>query len=422
MKITKIITLSLISFIVISCLQNRSSKIPEKFSDVDYKEASKLITDFKVCSDSTFILQIDMDECGESINASEILQEVSFVNLETTKNSYFGAVSKVVTFDGKIFIADYIFSKSLHVFDRVTGKHLFSLKPKGVGPNEFISLLSFAIDYNKKHIIVHDDRMSKIITFDFKGKAITSYKMNFRFNELEQLNDEEYIFHNYHRANQFWSAISNYSILIGSLNGKIVHRCVKFSDEQIKVRFTGFNSFTPIEKNYIYSNPLSNTIAEISTECIKDKYRIDFGNKNLPSNFDFNIDTRTFDRRYKTKNSKYAFIYPTGIFENEKVLFFIVYYKAKQIPVFYFKKSKKLIYGNLVEPKGMTNFTRLGNYVGKSSDGKAIFYLSSLEIDYFRKILLSNPEYSFSPTLKNLIETIDKEDNGVLFFYRFKDL
>ena len=77
------------------------------------------------------------------------------VFLETTSESALSMISKVVLWNGRIFVSDNRYDK-ICVFD-TAGKFLWNIRRVGRGPGEYIGMTDFVIDPDREELIIYAD-------------------------------------------------------------------------------------------------------------------------------------------------------------------------------------------------------------------------------------------------------------------------
>jgi len=111
------------------------------------------------CSDntSTNTQIIDIGSAvgtGSVYNASEILEDIRYIRLETTPASIFGDIRNIIIENGKIYILTTY--NTITIFD-ITGKYLNTLNRVGRGPGEYLYILDFAVNSQGNIIIASEE-------------------------------------------------------------------------------------------------------------------------------------------------------------------------------------------------------------------------------------------------------------------------
>ncbi len=154
-------TLFKISFIVLSILfiiscKDKSSKNSKK----ENLNRLKLINNY-----------------DKKIKANDVLDTLSyrFIPLETTDESIFGKIDKVLIDSNRIFVLDTHVAKQAFIFD-IEGKFISKLGTKGQGPNEFLNIKGITIDRKEKNIILFDLGNWKLLYYTYDGDFVKSVK------------------------------------------------------------------------------------------------------------------------------------------------------------------------------------------------------------------------------------------------------
>jgi len=119
---------------------------------------------------------------------SSIVDNFSFVELETNDNSLLQAVDKVIIKDDLIFVLDKDGNNQVLVFD-INGKYIRKIGNIGAGPGEYQNVSDFCIDNNLIYILSdlslyvynHDGIFLEKIKLDFNAANIEFFKDKFFF-------------------------------------------------------------------------------------------------------------------------------------------------------------------------------------------------------------------------------------------------
>jgi hypothetical protein len=197
-----------------------------------------------------------------------------------------------------IFVNDRVL-ENIFVFSS-DGKVLKVIKSTGTGPQEFIQINDFQVFDDQ--ILIKDNRLMKIIAFDFDG--------NFKFELKEDLPS-----YNFYFSNEFTTHFMNNNLSDGGFNfivkskDKVIDRQVKIKDGLSDARMAVANSFKKnnFKNEVIFTIPFSYEIAFFDT-LGKFKNTIEFDLK------DSGID---LDKRIKLRNGTldYAIVKEEGLTE-----------------------------------------------------------------------------------------------------------
>jgi len=133
------------------------------------------------------------------------LQKVMQIDEEADKFFFKYPRSLKVAPDGTLFVLDQV---QLLRFDR-DGRFLGNYFKKGQGPGELQEVSNYFVQDNK--IVVHDQRLSKIVHFDFEGNLVKEFKLHDfpPLSSLHLVHDNTYylISHSFPSTEGKWSAV-----------------------------------------------------------------------------------------------------------------------------------------------------------------------------------------------------------------------
>lgn len=129
---------------------------------------------------------------NEAISGLDI-NEIEIISLETTEESLFGILSKVVYYNNYFFIFDEQ-TKGVYCFSR-EGNFISKVRKVGKGPGEYIQIGDFDID-KEGNLLLWDQTLHKINKYNIDGEFIEEYK----FDDLVFLNftiidDDNFLIH-----------------------------------------------------------------------------------------------------------------------------------------------------------------------------------------------------------------------------------
>jgi hypothetical protein len=137
---------------------------------------------FAACSQDkkSDCITLNLEKAIRSTKSNLILNDISsgyrVIPLETSDSCLLSyPFIKYVT-DSDIWIKD---SQAIYRFDKINGRLLFKLDRKGQGTEEYLSTLDYVIDYSTQTILIYDINKKRIITYNFEGKYLNSFKNDF---------------------------------------------------------------------------------------------------------------------------------------------------------------------------------------------------------------------------------------------------
>lgn len=153
----------------------------------------------------------------------EHVSEYTIVNLETTDESLISKVAKLKVFDGRIYILEESNGGKLLVFDS-NGKYIMSIGHRGLGPEEFVGLSNFEIDYSAKELLLCDLNGRKILIFDIDGNYINTVGLTTHTSCVARLENRNFVYaHGIHRL----KGNDYFAMAICSPEGEILNRQIK---------------------------------------------------------------------------------------------------------------------------------------------------------------------------------------------------
>lgn len=331
------------------------------------------------------IIQISKKEIRDEIDVGKMVEEVRYVELETTEESLIGNVSKVIAYKDKIYIKDRFVASKIYIFD-ATGRFITTVSSTGKGPGEYMSLEDIAIDSYKDELLVNDTANKKILVFDLGGEFLREFKIPYWASNIYALR-ESYLFNLYQeeldhnlllmdkesleiRKDMFFPAV---------LGRDGVGLNAPFFEYSTEVLFT----FSLIDEIY--------NITDIEAGNIRTKYILDF--KEVPP-IEAIINKENMEVYEFLTSSDYCY-HSFLINETSRWLLFNFMLGDKKKFAFYDKKEKSI---------------HLGDSVTNHTDGKPFSMPMFSTGDELVAVL-----YSFE------VEDRDDELNPLLAFYKFKD-
>ena len=102
---------------------------------------------------------------------SEYFQEAELFFLETNDQALISNVDQVVLADNRIVLLGN-FARNVFIFN-TSGKHIATIEASGKGPGEYVLAQDICIDYDKKELVLLASVPSKLMFYNFEGKART---------------------------------------------------------------------------------------------------------------------------------------------------------------------------------------------------------------------------------------------------------
>jgi hypothetical protein len=152
---------------------------------------------------SSEIIQIDVLKAfnnQKNIKASEFIEDVEFIPLESTKDGWFRYSENYLVGEKYVMVGD---AERAHMvlFDR-QGNFIRTIGTKGEGPGELIEPRETTMDPGEEFVFVHDARLAKLVKFSIEGQFINEIGIKeiapARYSTgIQFINDNEFVLVNY---------------------------------------------------------------------------------------------------------------------------------------------------------------------------------------------------------------------------------
>lgn len=107
----------------------------------------------------------------------EDIADVRYIPLETTDASLIQGIYRLATSDDRIVICDAA-QNSIFLFDQ-KGKFISTFNRKGMGPQEYLSIYNFAVDFQEEEIYICDQlQKGRMAVYSFDGKFIRDFRFS----------------------------------------------------------------------------------------------------------------------------------------------------------------------------------------------------------------------------------------------------
>ena len=270
------------------------------------------------------------------------------IQLETTDESVFGDISKLLVADDRIFILDGQVAQGLFVFD-MQGNFLFNVGRRGGGPGEFYSINDFFLDTLNRSISIYDANMRKLYYYDWTGK----YTHTHDFSKLWLFAccplDSKTFALDFTKTALF---ANRFHLLLVDDDNEAFFRYKPLEMDYGLANNFHIAFYSGHNKTY-YVPTLCDTIFEIDTTGIVGGIHIDFGKSMLPH--DFLKDVRHSEHAKKLLSSRYCYGVK-DISETTDMLSFIYHYGDHKSVAFYDKKSQKTYNAIAFFPMPLTSY------------------------------------------------------------------
>ena len=348
-----------------------------------------------------------------TVPMDSVIDNVSYVKLQSTGNILVGDVSKLWVTEDRIIVADCSQSQAVFVFDR-QGKNLAIINALGRGPQEYLAMNDVILTPDRKRIVVFDNGSQKLLYYDLNGRYLYKKQLGFWAGNLEYIDDENIVLVTYgtESTDKGLASYAGHNDMV-----YIVDTTLQIKKSMFPNRFDPnvFHASKPGLKkfgNKVYVTPASSdTIYQITADTLFPRYWIDMRKVNGKSNFDEDMT----DLKMVEIQERYA------LFHNDYVV-------GEEFSVFRVGLAKGSPY--------RINYTLYSQKTEKSYSLilRALYALNIYFLDaccpYQNQFVSVVPAYQIAsdhmPMLddelkKEIQKGLTDEDNPVLLFYTLKE-
>ena len=389
-----------------SCVNNKDAKT--HFKEVDLSKIH-IVEGIESGGGDTILVE----NISGDFPIEVLLADVYYIPLETTDESRFTENRKTIVYKDRIYVMDDVDARAVLIFD-MNGKFLRRLGRKGDASNRLSRLSGMTIDEEDDRLVLFDGGKKKLVHFTLEGDYVKTTDVNFDFpGQMEYLPSGDMVAAvSKNATNTHLGGLDDYRILQSDSLGNIIQAGFKQNDnnglKEMHERLfkTGndivyYSSF--INKLYTINN---NTVAERFVIEYKDNQPVDLKEIQEISNVDS-------VRNYLVNKT---YVSPEGLTENSNHLYFSTKGKDSFYTI-YDKNVKKYIafrnfgfyFGFVVDPSLMYAYEDY--FVGQATAEQIIAMREHLEKTY----------QPISPIYQEMYDTIQKDDNPVLIFFKMKD-
>lgn len=342
---------------------------------------------------------------GDFIETSDnqLINDFHFIKLETNDSCLFGVIDQIQMFGNNIYILDSYQTKSIYVFDK-QGKYLHKLEGNRRGPGEFLLPLCFFINPLDSTLVVKDHQQSALFRYALSDLSFISkvslldYPISFGI-----LSDNKSFAFYYPDRGK-----NPYQLRITDKEGKLQRELLPVDPKSKILHGIGQNFYSYEGRLNVFPH-FSNTIFEVTSDSVVQRYRFCFGKYNFPNNEFFKKN------KYKSQaimeelmNNPYVRLmvpYET----NNHIM--VKYYVGQQIFIGVYDKKK--CHAINLNPRIIKDSLNLGTFpipIGSYLNG----FIGQLIFDVQQKNRITHP------ALQRLTEDYSEDSNPILIFYSLK--
>jgi hypothetical protein len=215
------------------------------------------------------------------------IDEVTFLD-ETV---LVGNVEKLIFFDGKYYVFDKI-SESLKCFSS-DGSILWDISNKGEGPEEYLKINDFDVDFEKKEVHLWDSRSLKVLVYDSETGVYLNSNQNQSFGHALVAMDNKYFFY----PLAFYNEDQAFKILITNRSNKLIGKSLPFESYDYENSYLPEKSFSKDSNHSFYFTQMFNdTIYHYRNDTIKADFVILKDGIGIPSYDNFSNTSDYYQR------------------------------------------------------------------------------------------------------------------------------
>ncbi len=341
----------------------------------------------------------------KAIKLSSIANEISYIQLGTSRNAILGGGPRIFATDSFIVSSGY---RKIDLFDRATGKYIRQLGKYGRGPNEF-NRTRHVEAFDEVANNIYAQRSDELIAYNTKGELTIRLKTPQEFSNTTKLKDNIYAAFIPNRRK-----LENRKIVLFDGNKEETIKTFPNFQVSIPVRYTGYSAyegwFYHFENNLFFKEFFNDTLFQVTQSDLIPKYEIDCGKYKSPyRNFESDKITEYFMTRLFIENTNY--------------LFFELSFDKKTYCVKYDKKNNKC-YVSDIGLKSVNGFKNdLDNFVdfvpqSINKNNELIGFIEAFELV---KWLKENPEKAAKlPPHLQKFKNISENDNPIVMIVKLK--
>ena len=210
---------------------------------------------------------------------ADIVNNVRAVVLEETEHSIIGHIDKMMYDRGRFYVLDRKMNKGIYVFNS-DGSFLFNIGRVGRGHGEYIEPTDFVIADTL--VLVLDEFGKKFVRYGLDGTYRGQNRLNAVFTNIACTENGRLIMAKAgDNSNQ--NELRDYELFQIDIDGNILR---KYYKNEYSMNFSAGNELVAFGDKIYYARALRPGVCEVDTSGFRMKYAFDFGNKNLPLDYE----------------------------------------------------------------------------------------------------------------------------------------
>lgn len=226
-------------------------------------------------ADFSNVIQIMYDTINtKQVKLEQIVNNCSFVKLETNSNCLIGSIDKLIFADSLIIIVDKTIAKTIYVFDS-TGHFKNKVSRVGNASNEFLKLADIFVN-SESEICLVDNAKTKIMAFSYDGSYLYSKDNPYPNYEMDYIdNNRLALFTSFNLSTNGNKKVENscYAVVDKELNPVYTFGREPYADHPSFYMTRNRNLFRFDDKVYCTLN-FGNVIYELGPDSVTAKYKL----------------------------------------------------------------------------------------------------------------------------------------------------
>ncbi|MDR1700136.1 MAG: 6-bladed beta-propeller, partial [Lachnoclostridium sp.] len=264
--------------------------------------------------DSIAIVDFSDLDLTQTPKFSDIFDTVGFVKLETREDALIGTIDKIIAVDDKFVILDTSMAKGVFVFDS-QGRFLNRIGNSGRGPKEYDLPNDMTYDRYNEELIVNNYNRQTLMCFKLDGTFVREIRLDFYFGTLSVVDSNTIAIY----RNNKGRGENDYNLILIDREGNVknnflpIDRTTDLLSPPCKMAFFSYGDSLQFSPRY------SRMVYDIDEKGLTPKYRLDFGERNIPYGLLKGITSRDLDEEISANKN---YVYSIGYAETADHLIF----------------------------------------------------------------------------------------------------
>jgi len=348
------------------------------------------------------VLSIDTYQ-DTNLKFSQFCDSVKNISLETNETSLIGNIQKVLIYEGWIFVVDKEMTNSVYIF-KDNGEFIKVINHRGKGPKEYQQIEDITIDKNNNELVLLDNDGKKILFYDFFGNYQSEVHIDFWASSIAYIGSNHFLFDlsSYHEG---------HNLLITDRRGTPVKEMYPITTEAFYTDILKmYSAFSPYKNGVNINFPVSNDVYYFDNENeeIEPSYFIDYSDQGISQK---GLEAIGSVAEFRELSKKGLRVGSEFFLESDRYIYMFAGKKNQLVNILIDKKENKWYEGNFLDDS--LNVPLL-NIVGVTENTFISYLYPSLLLNFWKALPEEEKKKPKNKALKQLIATIDDDDNPIL--------